>query len=174
MNHFMIELKTRLEDAQKRYAEATQHLQSAQAHHVAIGQEVGSLQFLYQKELRKEQGNASPAQPQGADVITAHVSTTIQSAGRGALLPENAVPERAEVNKTEIVREILQQHPNGMTPTDLWKSLSGQITYRAYLYSILKRLKDKGDVFQKRGSKKYFPKMMPKSEEGKESHAMIQ
>jgi hypothetical protein len=35
----------------------------------------------------------------------------------------------------------------------------------------LKRLKDKGDAFQRRG--KYFPKVMAKQEEGKE-HTMVQ
>lgn len=164
MNQFMIELKTRLEDAQKRFTAATAELQAAQARHQAIAQEVGSLQFLFNSEMRKEQGNATPEQLS----VASTVKTVTNSFSVGATLRT----DRAEGNKTEIVREILQQHPNGITPNDLWKSVSSQIAYRPYLYSILKRLKDKGDVLQKR--KKYFPKLVSKPEEGKESHGMIQ
>jgi hypothetical protein len=71
----------------------------------------------------------------------------------------NAVRDRAgldsqePVNQTEAVRELLRRHPGGMTPSDIWREVSGQFKYRAYLYSVLKRLRDREEVVMRR--KKY-------------------
>lgn len=143
MTQFADELKSRLDDAQKRFQAAAQELQAAQAKHQSVGQEVGSLTYLYQMEVRKSQNT---------DSASALAPTTIT-------VPANIVqnprpPRDREANKTEAVRQILRDHPSGMVPNELWKAVNGQIHYRPYLYSILKRLKDRGDVFQKRG--KYF------------------
>jgi hypothetical protein len=115
-------------------------------------------------ETRKEQAAAtitvSTAQPQTPNVAALAVS--------GSSAP--AVPA-GELNKTEIVRELLRQHSAGMTPSDIWKQVKAQIPHRPYLYSILKRLKDKGDITDKRG--KYFFKFAPKPEEAKDQN-MVQ
>jgi hypothetical protein len=49
-----------------------------------------------------------------------------------------------------------------MSPADIWKEMEPQMKNRAYLYSVLKRLKDRGDARERRG--KYF--LNPKIEEG--------
>ena len=48
-----------------------------------------------------------------------------------------------------------------MTPSDLWKQVKAQFTHRPYLYSALKRLKDRDEVTVRRG--KYLLKNNPKS-----------
>lgn len=62
------------------------------------------------------------------------------------------------INRTELVREQLRLHAGGMTTPELWKALSGQITSRAYLYSILKRLRDRDEITRKRGKNILKPK----------------
>jgi hypothetical protein len=66
-------------------------------------------------------------------------------------------PEAA--NKTELVREMLRLHPTGITVSGLWTEIGDQINSRAYLYSILKRLRDKDEVFTRR--KKYLLRPRP-------------
>lgn len=69
--------------------------------------------------------------------------------------------ESDPVNKTEIVRELLRSHTNGITPADLWKGFQIQApgTSRQYLYSVLKRLRDREYVCVRRG--KYVLKTKP-------------
>ena len=42
--------------------------------------------------------------------------------------------------KTELIRELLRQHPQGMTATEIWTELRDRLRHRAYLYNVLKRL----------------------------------
>jgi hypothetical protein len=63
------------------------------------------------------------------------------------------------VNQTEIVRDALRLRPSGMTPGDLWKAHKGEISSRPYLYSILKRMRDKDEATLRRG--KYILKPKP-------------
>jgi len=159
MTQFLEELRTRMEQAHKRLQAAAVGLQQAQALHAAANQEFGSLQHLYQLEVRRSQGVATPASPalstNAGQVVAVSVSTPSA--------------ERSD-NKTEIVRQLLQEHPNGMTPGELWKAVNGRIKHRAYLYSVLKRLFDRDDAFKRRG--KYFPKVLAKSEEGKDHYTV--
>jgi hypothetical protein len=72
-------------------------------------------------------------------------------------------------NKTELVRELLAQHPEGMTPAEIWHALRNHVA-RAYVYSILKRLKDADEIIYLRRRKKYSLRVVSKSEEvGKEA-----
>ena len=57
----------------------------------------------------------------------------------------------------------------GMTTGDLWKTLREPISNRAYLYSILKRLRDNEEIALKRG--KYLIRENPA--EGKESQSTL-
>ncbi len=65
----------------------------------------------------------------------------------------------AAINKTERVRETLRSHVGGITPAGLWIELKDHLSSRAYLYSILKRLRDNEEVTQRRG--KYILKPKP-------------
>jgi hypothetical protein len=156
MSQFLETLKLRLDEAQKRLQGAAAKFQVAQVEHQNAVQEFNSWQLAYQNELRRE-GNPPPLPVQEN-----------QKVNIPARVPQS---DPSEVNKTEIVRSLLKQNPGGITPTDLWAAVNARITHRPYLYSVLKRLNDKGEIFKKRG--KYFPKMTPKTEEGK-SEPMVQ
>ena len=155
MNQFLEELKTRLTDTAKRLQAAQQKAGLAQVELQAVTQEYNSLQHLANVEAARIQ------QSTGAS-ITVNVNSRIA---------QPALPQASDTNKTETIRELLRQHPAGMTPTDIWKEVKGQMAHRPYLYSILKRLKDKDEVCVRRG--KYIAKMTPKSEEGK-GQTMVQ
>jgi hypothetical protein len=146
---FVDELKARHVEAHKRLQAAQLEMQAAQGKLNAIAQEFNSLQFLLNSENAKlaPQDNATEPAAQRT--------------------PVPAQP--ADLNKTDMIRELLKQHPTGMTPSEIWKEVKGQLAHRAYLYSILKRLKDRDEVFMRR--KKYIPKMVQKPEEG--SHQIV-
>jgi hypothetical protein len=74
------------------------------------------------------------------------------------------------VNKTNLIRDVLRQHPNGITPVEVWREVKGHIE-RNYVYSVLKRLKDSKQVSERRG--KYYLQVMPKSEEDKEGNSIV-
>lgn len=149
MSQFLDELKTRLQDALKRLQAAQQKSAIAQAELQAVTQEYNSLQHLANVEAtRNQQATGGP--------ITVTVTSRIA---------QPALSQTGETNKTETIRELLRQHPAGMTPTDIWKEVKDQMTHRAYLYSVLKRLKDKDEVTVRRG--KYITKMLPKTEENR-------
>jgi hypothetical protein len=147
MSQFLEELKARLAEVLKRLQIAQQKSQIAQAELGAVTQEYNSLQYLASVEAARIQQSAGTP-------ITVNVSSRIA---------QPALPQASETNKTETIRELLRQHPTGMMPTEIWKEVKGQMTHRAYLYSILKRLKDKDEVTVRRG--KYFAKVLPKPEE---------
>jgi hypothetical protein len=69
-------------------------------------------------------------------------------------------------NKTDVVRNLLKQHPAGMSAVDIWKEVGEQFTHRPYLYSILKRLRDRQEIVKRRT--RYFLTVIPKAEEAKE------
>ncbi|MGB7845524.1 MAG: hypothetical protein WBL63_07905 [Candidatus Acidiferrum sp.] len=164
MNQFIETLKTRVEEAQRRLQVTTANFQAAQVEHQAAVQAYNSWNTAYQEELRKEQ--SGQGEGQNTAVIPSPQTTL------SVVVRNQTRTDRLEVNKTEIVRDILRGHPGGMSASDLWRSVNTQIAHRPYLYSILKRLNDKGDVFKRRG--KYFPRIGTKQDEGKEGHAVIQ
>jgi hypothetical protein len=155
MNQFLEELKTRLADTTRRLQAAQQKSAIAQAELQAVTQEYNSLQHLAHVETARIQQSAGTP-------ITVNVTSRIA---------ESALPQTSDTNKTETIRELLRQHPTGMTPTDIWKEVKGQMAHRPYLYSILKRLKDKDEVCVRRG--KYIAKMTAKPEESK-GQTMVQ
>ena len=86
-----------------------------------------------------------------------------------APIPEQ--PDNAEaLNKTNIVRNLLRQHPTGMSAVDIWKEVGGQFNHRPYLYSVLKRLRDRDEIVKRRN--KYCLTSIPKAEEAKEQHVI--
>ena len=146
MSDFLETLRQRLQEAQQKYQVAQHKLNIANAEHQAAAQEFNAWQVLVASETRKVQQSTgeNPAQP-------------TPNASQASLASGN----KSEGNKTEAVRELLRSHPGGMTPGDIWQAMESQMKNRAYLYSVLKRLKDRGDARERRG--KYFPN--PKLEE---------
>jgi hypothetical protein len=161
MSDFLEQLKLRLAEAQQRHQMATQRLQAAQQEHTAAVQDFASWQNAVRTEtIREQQESAAPGQEHGTSAVAA------------AITPPQAPGAREEVNKTDAIRQLLRQHPEGLRPTDLWRQLGNQLKHRAYLYSVLKRLKDRQEVCERRG--KYFVKVMPKGEDERISVAVVQ
>jgi hypothetical protein len=139
MNQFLETLKSRLSEAQKRFDAAQKALQKAQAEFQVAAQEQVIWQNTVQFETRKQQEKSgAPAGLPAAVTIPTDQAEASSNAN----------------NRTEAVRQLLRQHPTGITPSDLWRKLDGQITHRPYLYSILKRLRDRDEANVRRG--KYF------------------
>ncbi len=172
MSTFLDTLKERLAESSQRYQEvserfkiaqtehqnATAKLQRTQAEYTTLGQEFGSWHKAVEVETRKEQ----------AATVTAGIAPTPQEHKPSATVVSQVPADvtTPEVNKTDLIREVLQQHPAGMIPADIWKSVKTNIPDRTYVYSVLKRLKDRGEISVKRG--KYFFRMTPKPEEAKQ------
>jgi len=166
----MPEAKSKLEAAQKRFMDAQSEFQRAQQKiNVAQAEfQQATLEFqAYQTLVNKEQRTNAPdaivsqlplahAASQPPHRFVTRIGPT-QTVG----LPNLATPPQtpddnsSEPSKTGAVREILKRHPAGMTPAEMWVHVHSQIVNRVYLYSILKRLKERGDVRARRG-KYYF------------------
>jgi hypothetical protein len=158
MSEFLENLKARHAEAQKRFLAKQAHLNAVNAEYQTVAQEFNAWQTLLTLETRKEQGDN-----------TVNVSATVVVSPQRPSLPSSTPSNTgtaAEVNKTEIVRDLLRQNSSGLTPTEIWRQVKTQIPHRPYLYSVLKRLKDRGDVTEKRG--KYLFKFSPKVGEAKE------
>jgi hypothetical protein len=157
------ELKLRHAEAQKRLVETTQAFQLAQQAQQAAQMEANVWHGAVQAEMRKVQLLAEAAQKNQMALPNTKIEPDepVTAAEKTVELVErlNAVRDRAgldsqePVNQTEAVRELLRRHPGGMTPSDIWREVSGQFKYRAYLYSVLKRLRDREEVVMRR--KKY-------------------
>ncbi len=163
MSEFIDMLRQRLNDAQKRLLDSQTHLQEAQAKHQAVAQEFSSLQTLINIEMAKAQGSLQPGgqpQPVGAQPgapFRVVISPRPTTAPAPMATPQpHALPGVAEspaINQTEMIREVLRQHTNGITPAQVWIKVKEHVE-RNYVYSVLKRMKDKGEVKERRG--KYY------------------
>jgi hypothetical protein len=157
MSDFLDVCKARMADAQKRFQEAQQKLQTAQQEFGIAQQEFAAWQQAVAFETRNQQQTAAAIPP--APTLPATASTKVPAAHPSA-----------ESNKTEMIREVLAQHPTGMTPTEIWEAVKDQVA-RPYVYSVLKRLRDGNEVVYQRKRKKYTIRIAEKSEENK---AMVQ
>jgi hypothetical protein len=150
--------KLRVQESQARLLESQKHLQTAQAAYQNAAQEANGWTLAYNSELRRREVEKANA------LIPSDATIEIDSNGVVRELPEQHSPNN-DGNKTEAVRELLRRHPSGMTPAEIWKEVKTQITHRPYLYSILKRLNDRGDIKAKR--KKYYFQFPTGPEENK-------
>lgn len=162
MSEFLETLKLRHADAQRRLAIATANLQRAQMEHQQVSQEFASWSNAINTETRREQ---ETAQARGPFPLPKPETPKIAVASAApVMLIEDSEPIPS-VNKTQLIQEVLQQHPNGLRPVTVWQHLQDQVP-RAYVYSVLSRMKQKKQVREIRG--KYFlVQSTPKAPEGK-------
>ncbi len=173
MSQFLDTLKERFADAQRRLQIAQTRLQQIQAEHQAVTQEFVSWQNAINAESRREQLQESQRQlelqrqqfvQQRVQELNRHVEappatiTTQSPTPAAPANPETPIAVQPESpadlgSKTDAIREVLRQHPEGITPVDVWKEVKDNVG-RAYVYSVLKRFKDKKQVSVRRG--KYF------------------
>jgi hypothetical protein len=134
-------LKSGFEDAQKRFQETQSRMQAMQAEFNVVAQEFNAWQTLYRAEMAKQGTMPLPASP------------------KPQLRRANSIPQLVgskPPSQTDVVRAVLKERPAGMTPNEIWKEVEQQMANRTYLYSVLKRLKERGDAIERRG--KYYPK----------------
>ena len=127
-------LKQRLADAQKAFEEEKARYAKATAAWQSANNLVLACQRLIEEESRRQ-----------------------QQSEKGAPGPPVGFTVEIEIgdNKTNLIRETLKQRPGGVTPSELWDLVRGQIKHRPYVYSVLKRLSDRKEVAKRRG-KYYF------------------
>lgn len=164
MSKFLETLKQRLADAQARHQETQKRFQAAQAEATAANQRFQAVNVEFQGVSQEMAGWAKAvevetkkeaAEAQAATGVT--VPNVISASVAALPLPEVVDnPQNAErVNKTELVRDVLRSHPNGLKPVEVWKLVQEQIPHRAYVYSVLGRLKDRDLVSVRRGKYVY-------------------
>ncbi len=151
-------LKERLAEATKNYNEATVKFQLAQAAHQQAGMELNIWRGAVEAEARAEQARveaAKAAQPTLAGIEPQSTSTGVNEANVDeASLRATSSDATVSTNKTEMVRTLLRQNPAGLTAPQIWQHVTSEFKHRPYMYSVLKRLKDRDEVTFRRN--KYF------------------
>jgi len=141
-------LKIGLAEAQTRHAENTKRHQAVTAEWQATNAEVLGYQKVIELETKRELEKAA-----GAPQMQGPASKAEHEAER-------------ESNKTQLVRDALALHP-GLSPAQVWGAVKTRIGNRTYVYSILKRLKDRKQIVERRG-KYYLPEVPKVAAEGNE------
>jgi len=156
-NSYIETLRARQQEATRKLVLAQQNLQHAQNAFNIASQQATSWNVVLSAEMQRLQQEAAleaaveavsksqvAPSPEPSQPITASVS-------------ESGTPGAPEISKTELVRGVLRQHPNGITPNEITMELKNQVS-NAYVHSVLHRLKDR-EVTKRRG--KYFLKQNP-------------
>jgi hypothetical protein len=154
MSEFLETLKQRQADSQRRLTTATANLQKAQGEHQQISQEYTSWTNAVNTETRREQLEAALAIGQSQSPKAEPPKAAVVTASAPILLEDTESP--SDVNKSRLIREVLQQHPGGLRPVTIWQRLQNQVP-RAYVYSVLSRMKQKKQVREIRGKYSLVP-----------------
>lgn len=192
MSDFLTTLKERLAASQLRLAQATAKLQIAQQEHQRATQEFISWQNAVNVESHQVQPslpipmgqnirlgggrfvNGRPTVVTPATLNPQNVIVTpaepVQPVEQPKPIQPIAPPEEPTVNKSELVREALQQYPGGAKAVQIWKQVKDQVP-RAYTYSVLRRLKDRKLATQRKG--KYYPVAPQKGDDTEELPAVM-
>ena len=188
MVDFLETCKIRMAESQKRFLEAQQKLQMAQQAFAMAQQEFAAWQQAVAFETKRQQQQSQPALVPPAAVVspaTPTLTTTAPVAIAPAAPVADALPvapsskigsppnaNTSEENKTELIREVLAQHPTGMNPTEIWEIVKDRIA-RPYVYSVLKRLRDGHEVMYQKKRKKYTLRITD-NQEGIKEHTVVQ
>ncbi len=184
MSSFLDTLKERLADTATRLQASTGEYKTAQAEYQAVAQKFQVIQHRFQALTAEHQSWAKAVEVETRREAAERAAQeagqrpfefTVQAVGT-AKGPSNAVgvsapsePPKSEhaehgdhassVNKTDLVRDQLRQHPTGLLPVEVWRAVKEQIPNRGYVYSVLSRLKDRDQVSIRRG--KYYLRVPP-------------
>jgi hypothetical protein len=160
MSKILEELQVRVADSKSRLDVATKSFQVAQAAFQQAQQDHNVWNAALMAEQRDEQRRAAAAIEKQLPLPTSQVEPK-------PFTWEHDVPDLADeradhFNKTDAVRDLLRRHPAGMTAVDIWNEVSDDFKHRPYLYSVLKRLRDREEIVKRRN--KYCLKLTPKTE----------
>jgi hypothetical protein len=167
MAKILEEIQTRLAEAQKRLVETSQAFQLAQQAQQAAQHNFNVWNMAAQLEQKDEQVRQAKAVEKQLPLPAAIKQEPAPIAVVAApTVTEQSTDNSDSINKTAVVRDLLGRHPAGMSAVDIWKEVGGQFNHRPYLYSVLKRLRDRDEIVKRRN--KYFLTAIPKPEEVKE------
>jgi hypothetical protein len=158
------ELQIRVAESKERLDRAEKDFKVAQAAFQTAQQDHNVWNLALQAEVRDEQRKNAAATEQQLPL------PTVKPQPIAAITPEQPIDNSEALNKTDVVRNLLKEHPTGMSAVDIWKEVGGQFTHRPYLYSVLKRLRDREEVIKRRN--KYCLTAISKVEGVKEQHVV--
>jgi len=170
MTKIVDELQLRVADAKKHLDIVTQTFQTVQQALQTAQHTYNVWNLALQVEQRDEQLRQSKANEKQLQLPTTAPGVAPAPAPLASVTAPIASEQPADnseaLNKTEVVRTLLRQHPAGMSAVDIWKEIGAQFNHRPYLYSVLKRLRDREEIVKRRN--KYCLTVLPKAEEAKE------
>lgn len=150
------ELSLRVADAREKVAETSQHLQQAQQAAMNAQQQYNIWNGALQTILKEQAAASAVANEKQLPLPGTPSEATAATSSTG----DNEQPHTEESpNKTEIIRELVRQHPMGISASEIWRQTGGQLKHRAYLYNVLKRLRDRDEITLRRN--KYAIKPHP-------------
>jgi len=145
MSKILEELQNRAAEAKKRLDEANTALQAAQQVQQQAQHNFNVWNLAAQIEAREEQQRQTAASEKQLPL------PTVKPQGTPSIPHADEVVDVAEgPNKTDIVRNLLKQHPAGMSAVDIWDKVGAQFNHRPYLYSVLKSLRDRQEIIKRR------------------------
>jgi hypothetical protein len=165
MSKILEELQVRVTDSKSRLDTATKLFQQAQVVFQQAQQDHNVWSAAFLAEQRDEQRRDAAATAKQLPLPTEHVQPKPPTWAEENVSDLAAEPTEG-FNKTDTVRALLRRHPTGMTAVDIWNEVSDDFKHRPYLYSVLKRLRDREEIVKRRN--KYCLKLTPKTEEAHE------
>jgi hypothetical protein len=168
MTKILDELQVRVAESKARLDLATKAFQAAQATFVQAQQDHSIWTSAWQAEQRDEQRRAAAAAENQLPLPTAQSEPRLANEQEVEDFVDAALADEPSenINKTDAVRELLRSHPAGMTAVAIWEEVREDFKHRPYLYSVLKRLRDREEIIKRRG--KYCLKLIPKTTEAQE------
>jgi hypothetical protein len=161
MNILLDGMRERFEKAKARMASAKQAFQVAQTELQAAMEECNIWNSAINLEVREEDKRLAESQEKQISIDLPEFRTQPKAENATeAVCSSGASNAVASVNKTEKVREVLRAHGSGIAPSGLWTEVKEHMSSRAYLYSILKRLRDNDEVLMRRGKYLLKPKLV--------------
>src|ERR1039458_4090243 len=132
MAKILEEIQTRLGEAQKQLADTTQALTIAQQKQQTAQHSFNVWVAAAQLEQRDEQLRQAAA-TEKQSVLPLPATRPEPSASIPPIPIEQPVDASEGPNKTDVVRNLLKQHPTGMSAVDIWKEVGAQFKHRPYL-----------------------------------------
>lgn len=151
MPSILEELRNRVIEAKQRVDDTARKLQQAEQAHNAASNDFAVWRAALDSEMRNHQVGLEAAkvnQPilEGFTPQDIEVPLILPDGDPAANTEAPLVPTSESMNKTEIIRALLRQNPTGLTPPQIWSHVSDQFKHRPYMYSVLKRLKDRDEI----------------------------
>jgi hypothetical protein len=166
MTKIIEELQARVAESKQRLDDVTKTFQTAQQVFQQAQQDHNVWNLALQAEVRDEQRRVAAAIEQQSELPLSNAKPTPLAPAPITPPIEQPTDASEALNKTDVVRSLLKQHPTGMSAVDIWQAVGAQFTHRPYLYSVLKRLRDREEIIKRRN--KYCLIAIPKSGEVKE------